>query len=328
MPASLFLKRMAQGIFGDYFVRTKNTACMSFRDDIWCFQNVRIKWFLYVRTKQRTKQACNQPCKSLCKINSQEVRMIYAVATIKGGQGKTTLATALATAPAWERRRVYVELDPQGDGALVLGMQKHERLASWRQAFSAAIAGRGELSAALGMLPDGSTGYFATDDGVYGISDAMALRRLLKPFRACTVVIDLPPQETSVSLMGMCAADRILIPATLDELGLAGMARTARFFRTAVQPQMPDVSIAGVVPVRVKTAAREQTRQLESSMAKLKQLADALGIPILPGIRERQAVRSAQDQHASIWDYPAAVDVRADMAALIDVLRREEDEEG
>ncbi len=248
--------------------------------------------------------------------------MIYAVATIKGGQGKTTLSTALATSPAWQRRRLYVELDPQGDGALVLGMQRHEKLAAWRQAFSAALAGKGELSAALGMLSDGETGAFFADAGVYGVSDPMALRRLLEPFRtACAVVIDMPPQETSVALMGMCAADRIIIPATVDELGLAGLARTARFFRSVVQPQAPDVQIAGVVPVRIKTSAREQTKQLESSMAKLNRLAEALGIPILPGVRERQAVRSAQDQHVSIWQYPAAVDVRADMNTIIDALR-------
>ncbi len=254
--------------------------------------------------------------------------MIYAVATIKGGQGKTTLSTSLATAAAWPLRRLYVELDPQGDGALVLGMQSHEKLAAWRTAFGAALAGRGPLADALGMLADGETGYLAADAGVYGVSDPMALRRLLEPFRAaCAVLIDLPPQETSVALMGMCAADRILIPATVDELGLAGLARTARFFRTVVQPQAPDVQIAGVVPMRIKTSAREQTKQLESSMAKLRRLADALGIPILPGVRERQAVRSAQDQHVSIWQYPAAVDVRADIDTLIHALRSGGDDE-
>ncbi len=256
---------------------------------------------------------------------------VYAVATIKGGQAKTTLATALATAPSWPGHRLLVELDPQGDGALILGMQADPALPGRRKAFSAALAdGRSPAVAeTLGYLPDGKSGYLSVDAGVYAVQDALALRRVLDPIRqTCTVVIDMPPQETSVALLGMCAADFLLIPATEDELGLAGLARTARFFTETVQKRVPQIRIAGVVPVRVRTGQRQLTPQLEASRSKMKQLAQALGLRILPGIRERQAVRSAQDAHETVWAHPVAVDTRADLYVLIDALKKEEKRHG
>ncbi|MCR5257150.1 MAG: ParA family protein [Desulfovibrio sp.] len=250
---------------------------------------------------------------------------VYAVSTIKGGEAKTTVATALATAPSWPGHRLLVELDPQGDCALILGMQADPALPGRRKAFGEALAGgRRPLVEALGYLPDGTTGYLSVDASVYVVQDPLALRRALDSIRwTCTVVIDLPPQETSVALLGMCAADAIIVPATEDELGLAGLARTVRFFTETVQKRVPEVRIAGVVPVRVRTGLKQQTPQLEASRSKMRQLAKALGLRILPGIRERQAVRSAQDAHETIWAHPAAVDTRADMYALINALQAE-----
>lgn len=264
-----------------------------------------------------------------CVLKGGYIMAVYAVSTIKGGQAKSSLATALATAPSWSGHRLLVELDPQGDCALILGMQSDPALPDRRRLFGKALATGQNARAALGYLPDGTTGYLAVDATVYAVQDVLALRKVLDPLRQnCTVVIDLPPQETSVSLLGMCAADAILVPATEDELGLAGLARTLRFFREAVQQRVPEVRIAGVVPVRVRTGAKQQSPQLEASRSKMKRLAQSLGLRILPGIRERQAVRSAQDCHETIWAHPAAVDTRADMYALINVLKAEEKRHG
>ncbi len=250
---------------------------------------------------------------------------VYAVATIKGGQAKTSLATALATAPSWSGERLLVELDPQGDGALILGMQADPAMPNRRKAFGKALVEGGSARGALAYLPDGTTGYLSVDASVYAVQDVLALRRLLDPLRqTCTVIIDMPPQETSVALLGMCAADAIVVPATEDELGLAGLARTMRFFTDTVQKRVSAVRIAGVVPVRVRTGVKQTTPQLEASRSKMRQLAKALGLRILPSIRERQAVRSAQDAHDTVWAHPAAVDTRADLYALIDALKKEE----
>ncbi len=235
----------------------------------------------------------------------------------KGGTAKTSTVAALGTCPRYPRR-LMIDLDSQGDLALITGAAQHPDYIAKRQSLTSVLCGRHSAQDVLLHLSDGSW-FCAGDDSLERLPQLYpsglgapegALRKLLDQTRSSVVTyIDLPPRVSFLVKLGLFAADAVLIPTPLEVQSLAGVSRTVDYLRREV----PSVRILGVVRVRVPTA----TTATKVVAGALDAVCRQCGVPLLQSIvRERTALQRSQITRSSIWT--EQTDVVADYGALAD----------
>lgn len=255
---------------------------------------------------------------------------VLAVFTSKGGAGKTSVATNLIAAAGFGASRLLVELDPQGDAGLILGLRADaKKLSEHQDKFLLSL--QGKLGPAESLMQTVThTWYAAPNRRIYdflydGKVDILALRRMLDGSRKkAFTVIDMPPQETKLTLLGLAAADAILVVTTMDETGIAGIARSLAYVRNEVQPRLAvsPPKILGIVQNKV-AGGEAETPLWRDSAKKLERLCTEQSIRLLPFIRERRAIRTAQAAHETVWSWPSASDSRNDFINLVEAIKKE-----
>ena len=180
--------------------------------------------------------------------------MIIAIANQKGGVGKTTTAINLGGNLAQRGRRVLlVDLDPQGNAATCLGIQK-QRL---EQTVGEVLLGETPIQEAI--MPTGRPGFDllpATPDlAGTAVSLAGLLARETRLRQALAVVanqydfilIDCPPSLDLLTVNGLASANQVIIPLQCEFLALEGLAQlkeTIELIRTHLNSTL---FIGGVV---------------------------------------------------------------------------------
>lgn len=157
------------------------------------------------------------------------------IATGKGGCGKTTLTTNLATLAAIQggNRVIAVDLDPQANLAMALGITDHD-------------GGISMLSAALGKGGAAPKLHDTGRDNLWYVAGGWHLRRLrseaiytggpytlarwirdsLKPLADGKTIFFIDTPQASGDILasaGLLAAESLLIPTKLDAFSLAGV---------------------------------------------------------------------------------------------------------
>ncbi len=180
--------------------------------------------------------------------------MIIAIANQKGGVGKTTTAINLAGYLAHTGRRVLlVDLDPQGNAATCLGIQKQ----GLGQTVGEVLLG--EATAQEAIIPTGRPSFDllpATPD-LAGTAVTLAgllarelrLRQALMPVvdRYEFILIDCPPSLGLLTVNGLATASQVLIPLQCEFLALEGLVQlkeTIELIRTHLNREL---FIGGVV---------------------------------------------------------------------------------
>lgn len=174
--------------------------------------------------------------------------MIFAVANQKGGVGKTTTAINLGGYLAQSGRRVLlVDMDPQGNAATCLGIQKRQL----EQTIGEVLVG--EVPAQAAIIATGRPDYDllpATPDlagTAVQLAGMMARENRLR--QALTfiadryefILIDCPPSLGLLTINGLTAAQRVLIPLQCEFLALEGLAQlkeTIELVRTHLNPEL------------------------------------------------------------------------------------------
>lgn len=224
--------------------------------------------------------------------------MIFAIAMIKGGTGKSTTAAALTQAAAsMGKRALAIDLDSQGNTSFFLSADTtrpgaYELLTSSTDPRRLIQTKQGGLD----VIP--ASWNLATV--ATGRGSARRLQKALEPIKRSydLIFIDTPPNAGELQYNALQAADGLLIPLQCDIVGLQGLYMihdTAKQF----QATNPALKITGIILTRHnnRSTISQQMQQ------KIIDTAASLEIPYLGAVREAVAIREAQTLQRSLYDY-------------------------
>jgi chromosome partitioning protein len=179
---------------------------------------------------------------------------VIAIASQKGGVGKTTTAINLGACIAQESRRVLiVDIDPQGNASSGLGINGNDQRLSTYET----LIGQAELPAAvlptalanLDLLPSGQRLSGAEVELVGMMARETRLKTCLAPVRAeyDFILIDCPPSLGLLTVNALTAADSVFIPLQCEYLALEGLTQLIGAIRLVQDHLNPALRIEGVL---------------------------------------------------------------------------------
>lgn len=220
---------------------------------------------------------------------------VYAVANQKGGVAKTTTVVSLAAALTELGLAVLaIDLDPQSALTFSLGYDAGQMQATMHD-----VLVRSEpLEHAVHQHAE--TDVAVADADLAGAEVTLAaragrefrLRGALEPLRATydVVLVDCPPSLGVLTLNGLTAADRLLVPVQCETLAHRGVAQLLETVADVRQLTNPDLRIAGFVATMYDSRTRHAAAVIDD-------VARRYEMPLI-GVPVRSSVRFAEAPHA------------------------------
>jgi chromosome partitioning protein len=187
---------------------------------------------------------------------------ILAVASQKGGVGKTTVAINVAYALAKRGQSVLlVDTDPQGSVGLSLSRGARER-AGFYDSLALGDNAPGLVLKTrlpeLKLLTAGRTDSFLAAGGFGGVDDAAvdAILRSMEELGVDLVIVDTPAGMAGVTTAVLRAADSVLIPQQSEPLGVRSVPQVLQAIASLRRGGHP-LSVAGIVMTMVQADQKE-----------------------------------------------------------------------
>ncbi|MCX8454657.1 ParA family protein [Paenarthrobacter ureafaciens] len=250
---------------------------------------------------------------------------VVSISSLKGGVGKTSVTTGLASAAlAAGISTLVVDLDPHADATTALGVQPNGKLDVGRMLKSPRKAKLAENVSPSSWIANGSsdgTLDVAVGSAMTGIYDRpdlgrRDLRRLSGVLAGTSsydlVLVDCPPSLNGLTRMAWSASDRVVLVAEPGLFSVAGTERTMRAIQLFRQEFAPNLAPAGIVANRVRTGSTEHTFRLAEMES---MFGDLLLTPHIPEQANWQQIQGAAH---SVHHWPG--DSAKNAAKLFDAL--------
>ena len=238
---------------------------------------------------------------------------IYAILCEKGGTGKTTTAEAINDGLRGRGQRVLViDLDPQTNITAAMSADR-SKPTLYDVLMGNATAAEAIQSTKRGELIAGDRNLALIHGSPQQLHDA--LKGISGRYDA--IVIDCPPSMGTLSINALTAADEAIIPVTADAYSLQALGAIRGTIQTVQERSNPALKISGLLVTRYSgrtVVNQELSRMIEDAAAKLNTRA------FKTKIRECTAIRTAQANRQSIFEYAPRSNAAADYAAFLDEL--------
>jgi cellulose biosynthesis protein BcsQ len=204
---------------------------------------------------------------------------VVSISSLKGGVGKTSVTTGLASAAlAAGIPTLVVDLDPHADASTALGVQPDDQMDIGRMLKSPRRArlsdnvvtsgwvARENYNGARPAVLDVAVGSAYT--GIYDRPDLgrRDLRRLSAVLAGTDkyqlILVDCPPSLNGLTRMAWSASDKVALVAEPGLFSVAGTERTMRAIQLFRQEFAPHLSPAGIIANRVRSGSSEQAFRL------------------------------------------------------------------
>jgi cellulose biosynthesis protein BcsQ len=232
---------------------------------------------------------------------------VVSISSLKGGVGKTSVTTGLASAAlAAGIPTLVVDLDPHADASTALGVQPDDQLDIGRMLKSPRRArlaenvvtsgwvARENYNGARPAVLDVAVGSAYT--GIYDRPDLgrRDLRRLSAVLAGTDkyqlILVDCPPSLNGLTRMAWSASDKVALVAEPGLFSVAGTVRTMRAIQLFRQEFAPNLSPAGIVANRVRTGSSEHAFRLAEMQSMFGEL---LLTPYIPEQANWQQIQGA-----------------------------------
>lgn len=221
-----------------------------------------------------------------------------AIASAKGGIGKTTTAVNLAMRLAHYGKRVLlIDLDTQGQAADALGVEPKYGLFDYMSGDVEATEALLEVRPNVFLLAGGTS--LAKLDRELGREDFRAEEKIkhgIAPLHAYFdyVLYDFPPAWSLLTINGLFACQEILAPVALEMLSVQGLLK----FLSRIQPilEITHGRVSYVLPTMMD-------KRLAQSAEILSQLHQEFGAAVCEPIRIDVRLSEAPGHGESIFEY-------------------------